>query len=152
MDTRYIPVDVSYRLSATAGTLTENVLTTPASGGDITVTASGQGRSGSTVIHAVKNVDSLQVLSGGKAITALTLNPGKSAALTAAAVSNHLKLKTDNAAFTWTVTGDAATVGERQRGGRRPPAAPPSPSPAAGRRVTIPITVTSPGSQDRGRL
>lgn len=151
VDTRYIPVDVSYRLSATAGTLTENVLTTPASGGDITVTASGQGRSGSTVIHAVKNVDSLQVLSGGKAITALTLNPGKSAALTAAAVSNHLKLKTDNAAFTWTVTGDAA----KWENGSVAAVAPGSAT----------LTVTGgredgdhshhrhrPGSQDRGRL
>ena len=142
VDTRYIPVDVSYRLSATAGTLTENVLTTPASGGDITVTASGQGRSGSTVIHAVRNVDSLQVLSGGKAITALTLNPGKSAALTAAAVSNHLKLKTDNAAFTWTVTGDAA----KWENGSVAAVAPGSATltvTGGGKTVTIPITVTT---------
>ena len=142
VDTRYIPVDASYRLSATAGTLTENVLTTPASGGDITVTASGQGRSGSTVIHAVRNVDSLQVLSGGKAITALTLNPGKSAALTAAAVSNHLKLKADNAAFTWTVTGSAA----KWENGSVVALAPGSATltvTGGGKTVTIPITVTT---------
>jgi hypothetical protein len=55
VDTNYIPMTAQYALSASAGTLDGNVLTTPASGGDITVTASGDGKTGSTVVHAVTN-------------------------------------------------------------------------------------------------
>ena len=142
VDSRYIPMEANYTLAASAGILTGGILTTPAAGGDITVTASGQGRSGSTVIHAVKTADSVQVLSGGKAVTALTLNPGKSAALTAVAVANHLKLKADNDAFTWTVTGDAA----RWENGRVVAVAPGSATltvTGGGKTVTVPITVTT---------
>ena len=142
VDTRYVPMDASYTLSASAGTVADGVLTTPASGGDITVTAYGQGRSGSTVIHAVKTADSLQVLSGGKAVTSLTLNPGKSAALTARAVANHLTLHSDNAAFTWTVTGTAA----KWEDGRLVAVAPGSAVltvSGGGKTVTVPITVTT---------
>ena len=60
VDSSYIPMNASYTLSASAGSIAEQedgryLLTTPASGGDITVTASGRGAKGSTVVHAIRN-------------------------------------------------------------------------------------------------
>ncbi len=43
VDTNYIPMDADYDLSASAGTLENGTLTTPASGGDVTVMASERG-------------------------------------------------------------------------------------------------------------
>ena len=59
VDTNYIPMDADYDLSASAGTLENGTLTTPASGGDVTVMASGRGSRGSTVVHAIRTPDTL---------------------------------------------------------------------------------------------
>lgn len=111
VDTNYIPMTGrSYTLSASAGTIDGTVLTTPTSGGDITVTASGSGVTGSTVVHAVTTPDSIAVKNGSTAVKSLTLTPGSSLALTASAVYNHLSLKADASAFTWSLSGDIGSV------------------------------------------
>lgn len=111
VDTNYIPMSgKSYTLSASAGEIANNVLTTPQSGGDVTVTASGGGQSGSTVVHAVTTPDSISVKNGSTAVTTLTVAPGGTTTLTASAVYKHLALKADPEAFTWVVSGDIGAV------------------------------------------
>lgn len=110
VDSNYIPMSGDCSLSASAGTLSGNVLTTPAAGGDVTVTASGSGRSGSAVVHTITQPDSISVENGAKAVTSLTLTPGSSLTLTAAAVYHHLALAADAGAFTWTLSGNIGTV------------------------------------------
>ena len=115
VDSNYIPMDASYTLSASAGSIAEQedgryLLTTPVSGGDITVTASGRGAKGSTVVHAIRNPDNLTLKNGASNLTELTVTPGSKTALTAGAVWNHLPLTATNEAFTWSVSGDIGTV------------------------------------------
>ena len=115
VDSNYIPMDASYTLSASTGSIAEQedgryLLTTPASGGDITVTAPGRGAKGSTVVHAIRNPDNLTLKNGASNLTELTVTPGSKTALTAGAVWNHLPLTATNEAFTWSVSGDIGTV------------------------------------------
>ena len=110
VDTNFIPMDRRYDLDADDGELDGNVLTTPVSGGEITVTAEGGGKSGSTVVHAIQTPDSISVRSGSSAVTALSVAPGTSATLTATAVYNHQALKADPEAFTWSLSGDIGTI------------------------------------------
>lgn len=110
VDTNYIPMTAQYTLSASAGTMDANVLTTPAAGGDVTVTASGGGKSGTTTVHAVTNPDSISVKKGGTAISSLNIAPGSSVNLTASAVYGHRALKADDGAFTWSLSGNIGTV------------------------------------------
>ena len=141
VDTNYIPMDADYDLSASAGTLENGTLTTPASGGDVTVTASGRGSRGSTVVHAIRTPDTLTLKKGTASLTALTVAPGSKTTLTAGAVWNHLTLAADAKAFTWSVSGDIGTVDEN---GVFTAAAPGSGSltvSAGGKSLTIPITV-----------
>ena len=141
VDTNYIPMDASYDLSASAGTLENGTLTTPASGGDITVTASERGSSGSTVVHAIRTPDTLTLKNGTASLTALTVTPGSKTTLTAGAVWNHLTLGTDAKAFTWSASGDIGTVDEN---GVFTAAAPGTGSltvSAGDKSLTIPVTV-----------
>ena len=141
VDTNYIPMDADYDLSASAGTLENGTLTTPASGGDVTVTASERGSRGSTVVHAIRTPDTLTLKKGTASLTALTVAPGSKTTLTAGAVWNHLTLAADAKAFTWSVSGDIGTVDEN---GVFTAAAPGSGSltvSAGGKSLTIPITV-----------
>ena len=112
VDTNYIPMDADYDLSASAGTLENGTLTTPASGGDVTVMASGRGSMGSTVVHAIRTPDTLTLKKGTASLTALTVAPGSKTTLTAGAVWNHLTLAADAKAFTWSVSGNIGTVDE----------------------------------------
>lgn len=141
VDTNYIPMDADYDLSASAGTLENGTLTTPASGGDVTVMASGRGSRGSTVVHAIRTPDTLTLKKGTASLTTLTVTPGSKTTLTAGAVWNHLTLAADAKAFTWSVSGDIGTVDEN---GVFTAAAPGSGSltvSAGGKSLTIPITV-----------
>lgn len=110
VDTHYIPMTAQYALSASAGALDGNVLTTPAAGGDVTVTATGGGKTGATTVHAVTNPDSVSVKKGGTAISSLNLTPGSTTSLTASAVYGHRTLKADAGAFTWSLSGNIGTV------------------------------------------
>ena len=80
-----------YDLTASAGTLAGNVLTTPLEGGDITVTAQGGGGQGSTVVHAVTAPDGVAVRNADNAIiTELSASPGASVQLHGSAAYKHL--------------------------------------------------------------
>lgn len=113
VDTNFIPMNQGYDLTASAGTLEGNVLTTPLEGGDITVTAQGGGGQGSTVIHAVTAPDGVAVRNADNAIiTELNASPGDSVQLHGSAAYKHLPLKADPAAFAWTLEGDIGTIDE----------------------------------------
>ncbi len=111
VDTNYIPMNERYELFSSAGTLTDNILTTPLEGGDITVTAQGSGGQGSTVVHAVANPDGVAIRDEHNTILqTLTVAPGASVQLTGSAAYKHLPLKADPAAFTWFLDGEIGTI------------------------------------------
>lgn len=111
IDTNYIPMNERYQLSASAGTLSGDVLSTPLEGGDITVTAEGGGGRGSTVVHAITAPDGVAVRNDQDAIiTTLSTAPGTSVQLHGSAAWRHLPLKADPAAFSWTLEGDIGTI------------------------------------------
>ena len=113
VDTNFIPMDRSYDLAADGGTLEGHVLTTPKYGGDITVTASSGSKRGETTVHVIETPDAITVRNSSGTITnSLTVAPGTSAALVASAVYNHMALKADQEAFTWTVSGDIGTISD----------------------------------------
>ena len=141
VDTNYIPMDADYDLSASAGTLENGTLTTPASGGDVTVMASGRGSRGSTVVHAIRTPDTLTLKKGTASLTALTVAPGSKTTLTAGAVWNHLTLAADAKAFTWSVSGDIGTVDENGVFTAAAPGSGRLTVSAGGKSLTIPITV-----------
>lgn len=141
VDTNYIPMDAGYDLSASAGTLENGMLTTPASGGDVTVMASGRGSRGSTVVHAIRTPDTLTLKKGTASLTALTVAPGSKTTLTAGAVWNHLTLAADARAFTWSVSGDIGTVDENGVFTAAAPGSGRLTVSAGGKSLTIPITV-----------
>ena len=146
VDSNYIPMDASYTLSASAGSIAEQedgryLLTTPASGGDITVTASGRGAKGSTVVHAIRNPDNLTLKNGASNLTELTVTPGSKTALTAGAVWNHLPLTATNEAFTWSVSGDIGTVDEHGVFTASAPGTGNLTVSAGDKSLTIPVTV-----------
>ena len=141
VDTNYIPMDADYDLSASAGTLENGTLTTPASGGDVTVMASGRGSMGSTVVHAIRTPDTLTLKKGTASLTALTVAPGSKTTLTAGAVWNHLTLAADAKAFTWSVSGDIGTVDENGVFTAAAPGSGRLTVSAGGKSLTIPITV-----------
>ena len=141
VDTNYIPMDADYDLSASAGTLENGTLTTPASGGDVTVMASGRGSRGSTVVHAIRTPDTLTLKKGTASLTALTVAPGSKTTLTAGAVWNHLTLAADAKAFTWSVSGDIGTVDENGVFTAAAPGSGRLTVSAGGKSLTIPVTV-----------
>ena len=142
VDTNYIPMAHTYKLTTDGGSLKDNVLTTPASGGEITVTASSGSKSGSSVVHAIATPDSISVKNGSTALSSLIMTPGSSQKLTAGAVYNHLTLQADPEAFTWTLDGNIGTV---DAAGTITASAPGSGTltvSAGGKNVSIPVTVT----------
>lgn len=113
VDTNFIPMNQRYELTATAGRLEGNVLVTPPEGGDITVTAEGGGGQGSAVVHAVTAPDAVAVRDEHNAIiTALSAEPGTSVQLHGSAAYQHMPLKADPAAFTWSLEGDVGFIDE----------------------------------------
>lgn len=113
VDTNFLPMDRSYELEADDGELEGNVLITPRSGGEITVTAEGRGGSGSTTVYAVSDPDNIAIRDANSSLlTALNAVPGTTTQLTASAVYRHLPLKADASAFTWDVTGGIGTIDE----------------------------------------
>ena len=113
IDTNYIPMNSRYELSASAGTLSGDVLTTPLEGGEITVTAEGDGSQGSTVVHAISAPDGVVVRNDQDTIiTSLDVSPGTATQLRGSAAWRHLPLKADQAAFSWSLEGEIGTVDE----------------------------------------
>lgn len=142
IDSSFIPMPVpNHTLTASAGTLENGVLTTPSGGGDITVTASGRGASGSTVVHAISTPDSITLKNGTSNLTTLTVTPGSKTTLTAGAIWNHLTLGADAKAFTWSVSGDVGTIDEHGVFTASAPGTGNLTVSAGGKSVTIPVTV-----------
>lgn len=111
VDTHYIPMETAdFALTASAGTINGHTLVTPAAGGDITVTATAGGRTGTAVVHAIPTPDSISISSASGKISSLSVIPGETVALSASAIYNHLALASDAGAFTWTVSGDIGTI------------------------------------------
>lgn len=111
VDTNYIPMNQPYDLSASAGTLSGNILTTPMEGGDITVTAQAGGSQGSTVVHAITAPDGVAVRDDQDTIiTSLTAAPETSVQLHGSAAYKHLPLKADPEVFSWSLEGDIGTI------------------------------------------
>ena len=146
VDSNYIPMDASYDLSASAGTITEQggrqLLVTPTSGGDITVTASGRGAKGSTVVHAIRTPDTLTIKNGSTALTSLTLTPGSSVNLRAEAVWNHMTLWNNGEAVTWSFTGDCGSMDGWAFHASQPGSGTIT-AIAGDKRVSIPVTVST---------
>ena len=142
VDSSFIPMPVpNHTLTASAGTLENDVLTTPAGGGDITVTASGRGASGSTVVHAISTPDSITLKNGTSNLTSLTVTPGSKTTLTAGAIWNHLTLGADAKAFTWSVSGNVGTVDENGVFSATTPGTGSLTVSAGDKSLTIPVTV-----------
>ena len=114
VDSHYIPMDADYTLSASGGSVEEkqgrHLLTTPAEGGDITVTASGRGAKGSTVVRAIRTPDTLTIKNGESPLTSLTLTPGASVNLSAESKWNHIRLRSDGSAETWSFEGNCGRM------------------------------------------
>lgn len=142
VDSSFIPMPVpNHTLTASAGTLENGVLTTPAGGGDITVTASGRGASGSTVVHAISTPDSITLKNGTSNLTSLTVTPGSKTTLTAGAIWNHLTLGADAKAFTWSVSGNVGTIDEHGVFTASAPGTGNLTVSAGDKSLTIPVTV-----------
>lgn len=143
VDTNYIPMDTGYELSASAGTVENGVLTTPAEGGEITVTASNGSGSGSTTVHAVVTPDDLAVRdSSGVILKTLSASPGSATELKATAAYKHRALKADPEAFRWSVTGNIGTVDANGVFHATTPGAGSITVAAGGKSVTVPVTVS----------
>lgn len=113
VDTNFIPMEEDYRLETDGGDLDGNVLTTPLSGGEITVTAGSGSGTGTTTVHAVTTPDALAIRStDGTALTTLGAAPGTVTQLSATAAYQHRQLKADPEAFTWSVEGEIGTIDE----------------------------------------
>lgn len=142
VDSSFIPMPVpNHTLTASAGTLENGVLTTPAGGGDITVTASGRGASGNTVVHAISTPDSITLKNGTSNLTTLTVTPGSKTTLTAGAIWNHLTLGADAKAFTWSVSGNVGTIDEHGVFTASAPGTGNLTVSAGDKSLTIPVTV-----------
>ena len=143
VDTNFIPMEKRYDLWASDGELDGNVLTTPSRGGDITVTAEGSGKQGETTVHAIKTPDSVSIRnSSGTVLKELTVSPGSTTALTAAAVYSHLPLKADPEAFTWTVEGNIGTIDQQGRFTAATPGTGTITASAGGQSATVNVTVS----------
>ena len=144
VDTNFIPMDRDYQLTASDGTLEGNVLTTPRSGGDVTVTAESGGREGSATVHAIATPTDLAIRKDdGTAVTALNAAPGSETQLTATAAYNHISLKADPDAFTWEVTGNIGTIDQMGMFHAATPGTGTITVTAGGRTATVQVTVTN---------
>ena len=143
VDTNYIPMAKSYDLTVSDGELDGHVLTTPAHGGEITVTAKSGSKKGTATVYAIETPDDVAIRnSSGTILTSLTVTPGSKTTLTATAAYQHLPLKADPEAFTWSVSGDIGTVSADGILTAGAPGQGTITVTAGGRSVSIPVTVS----------
>ena len=143
VDTNYIPMAKSFDLHASDGDLDGNVLTPPKNGGDITVTAQSGGKKGTATVHAIANPTDVAIRnSGNTIITTLSAAPGSTTKLTGSAAYNHISLKADPEAFTWTVTGDIGTIDQSGNFTATNPGTGTITATAGGRTATVNVTVS----------
>jgi hypothetical protein len=107
-------MEQTHTLTTSAGTLNDQILTTPLTGGDITVTATGGGQQGTTVVHAVTTPSDVAIRNSSNAIiTSMKVTAGSTTKLTATAAYRRVSLYADPEAFTWTVTGNIGTIDDQ---------------------------------------
>ena len=144
VDTHYIPMDSSYDLEASAGELEDHILTTPARGGDITVTASRGSREGTTTVHAIAEPTDVAIRNAsGTILTSLSVTAGSSTQLTGSAAWNHISLKADPEAFAWSVSGNIGTIDEHGLFTATAPGTGTITATAGGRTATVQVTVST---------
>lgn len=113
VDTNYIPMQdtTNPAWSTNFGTVNHNGLyTAPMDSGAATVTLSNGHQSGTATVQVVANPDSLVARAGGKVLTSLTTEAGKSYSLVMSAVYNHMTLLSQHQCFQFAVTGDIGTI------------------------------------------
>lgn len=106
IDTNYYPMDTSYDLDASAGSIVEDTLYTPHYDATVTITATKGSKSGETTVYVVESPDTLGIYADTIALSSLTIAPGESTHLEAHAWDNYLELYGDATAFTWVLDGD----------------------------------------------
>ena len=137
-------MDSSYDLEASAGELEDHILTTPARGGDITVTASRGSREGTTTVHAIAEPTDVAIRNAsGTILTSLSVTAGSSTQLTGSAAWNHISLKADPEAFAWSVSGNIGTIDEHGLFTATAPGTGTITATAGGRSATVEVTVSS---------
>lgn len=116
MDTGWYPMESlpgEVTWSASDGTVSDSGLfTAPAKTGTYTVTAASGGVSGSTRIQVYDTPDTISVTNKatGKGVSSLTLTPGQTIDLNAAASYRTIKLTGGDTCFTWTADPAVGTI------------------------------------------
>lgn len=110
LDTNYIPMSGDVTLTASEGVINGTSFTAPDKAGTVTITGTAGGRTGTLELQIIETPDAIQVYSGSKAVTSLTLNAGDSAELTASATYKHLPIASAAATYSWSVSGGVGTV------------------------------------------
>ncbi len=143
IDTNYIPMEEAYTLESSDGEMRDNLLVTPRSGGEITVTAYNGRSRGETTVHAIANPTAVAIRDAGNTIIqTLSASPGDTVKLTGSASYNHISLKTDAEAFQWTVEGDIGTVDASGNFTASTPGTGTVTASAGGRSASVQVTVS----------
>lgn len=113
VDTNHIPMESDYRLRADEGDIEGDVLITPTYDAEITVTASRNGKTGSTTVYAVERPDDIAIRNeSGKIITELSVAPGSVTELNGSVSYQHQTLYADAELFEWEVDGGIGRIDE----------------------------------------
>ena len=111
LDTNFLPVSGAPTVTASDGTLEGGVFTAPQTAGDVTLTATYEDITQSTVIHVISAPESVSAYADGALIgDTLNLAGGQSVALTASALYKHLPINADSLPVSWSADGAAGTV------------------------------------------
>lgn len=110
VDSGYAPVAGEVTLTASAGEFVDGSFTAPQEAGVVTITAQAAGLTASYDVTVIDSPDSLSIRRNGSAISTLTLLPGETVELDAAAVYRHLTLDTTAEDFTWSLSPSVGTV------------------------------------------
>lgn len=109
-DTNYFPMGGPVQLEASAGEITGSTFTAPPEGGMVTITAWSGSLSAQREVLVVDAPDRLSLQRGGSPVTALTVAPGETVSLSAAASYNHMPLEISPTDLTWEVDPAVGTV------------------------------------------
>lgn len=110
VDSGFAPMDAPVTLTASAGALLDGTFTAPQEPGIVTITAQAAGLTASYDVAVIDSPDALSICRNGSAIRALTLLPGETVELSAAAIYQHLTLDTTAADFTWSLSPSLGTM------------------------------------------
>ncbi len=109
-DTNYFPMGGPVQLEASAGEIAGSTFTAPQTGGMVTITAWSGNLSAQREVLVVDAPDRLSLQRGGSAVTTLTVAPGETVSLSAAASYNHMPLEIFPTDLTWTVDPAVGTI------------------------------------------